>query len=157
MRNRRANSRVLGRRTPVWRSSLSIARTICVTSCSRIGTSLACEIQKRMRLPSVDSRRCFESEPRYHRLISCNAHGLFAVAVWHSAKCHKSIEALAKALVLCSLCDGIQESVLTAPACVIPELRLRSPTWAPASASLCRLERVQKWALLQHRWGTRRY
>src|SRR6185312_841361 len=48
MRKRRASSRVLGKRVPAFSSPLAVAKTICVTSCSRKGTSLACESQKRM-------------------------------------------------------------------------------------------------------------
>src|SRR6266481_6328118 len=48
MRKRRANSRVLGSFCLTFRSPLMIPRRICVTSCSRRGTSLLLESHNRI-------------------------------------------------------------------------------------------------------------
>ena len=47
---------MLGRRSPILRSLLTIPRTICVTNCSRIGTSLLLEIHNRMAKKAEGAR-----------------------------------------------------------------------------------------------------
>src|ERR1041384_1224442 len=65
---RRARSRVLGSRSDVFRSLLTIPSTICVTSCSRIGTSLFLESQRRM-----GDLTGFQKSPDYKALMDKEA------------------------------------------------------------------------------------
>src|ERR1043166_5314477 len=97
MWERRARSRVLGSRSEIFRSLLTIPSTICVTSCSRIGTSLLLEIQRRI----VDLTG-FQDSPDY-KVSMANGVPSYR-ALWGQGLLESRVAELEKLLERCTVC-----------------------------------------------------